>query len=245
MRRGRCRLRCRDRPHEAAPTQFLHAARQVLHRHQRHQLERAGGGLRQHASRLRAVAGGGDDGLHPKAAAERKMAPTLCGSVIWSSTSTRPSGVNVATVGAVRGSPRPAAMVHRVGSKSGVDGVRPHQFRLTGRVTPSSASLRRAVSVKSRRRIAVRILQRRLHRVPAGRGWQVALGASGAGRPRPPRGGGRRPRSRGPALVGILARLGVHKGGSSHAAGALVSSRRKKRRDSPPASINSGSVAHR
>ena len=38
------------------------------------------------------------------AAAERRIAPTLCGSVIWSSTSTMPSCVNVSMSGEGRGS---------------------------------------------------------------------------------------------------------------------------------------------
>ena len=39
-----------------------------------------------------------------KAAAERAMAPTLCGSVIWSSTSTMPAGAMSSSAGEGRGS---------------------------------------------------------------------------------------------------------------------------------------------
>ena len=42
--------------------------------------------------------------LTAKAAAERKMAPTLCGSVIWSRTSTMPSDASSEIDGAGRGS---------------------------------------------------------------------------------------------------------------------------------------------
>jgi hypothetical protein len=42
--------------------------------------------------------------LAAKAAAERMMAPTLCGSVIWSSTNTSPSAGSLETGGASSGS---------------------------------------------------------------------------------------------------------------------------------------------
>ena len=42
--------------------------------------------------------------LTANAAAERRMAPTLCGSVIWSSTSTMPSWGSVSMSGEGRGS---------------------------------------------------------------------------------------------------------------------------------------------
>ena len=42
--------------------------------------------------------------LTANAAAERRIAPTLCGSVIWSSTSTMPSGSSVSMSGEGRGS---------------------------------------------------------------------------------------------------------------------------------------------
>ena len=49
---------------EAAVVQLGQRAREILHQHQRHKLQRAGGGFRQHAGGLRAVARRGDDRLH-------------------------------------------------------------------------------------------------------------------------------------------------------------------------------------
>ena len=66
----RRRARDRRRPALSSPTvrkprsfSSVERAREILHRHQRHQLERAGGRLRQHAGRLRAVPRRGDDRL--------------------------------------------------------------------------------------------------------------------------------------------------------------------------------------
>ena len=64
------------------------------------------------------------------AAAERRMAPTLCGSVIWSSTSTMPSCGSVVDVGRGQGiGLRQQALVHGVGAEPLVDQSRPHDFR--------------------------------------------------------------------------------------------------------------------
>ena len=65
-----------------------------------------------------------------KAAAERRMAPTLCGSVIWSSTSTMPSCFSVVDVGRGQGIGfRQHALVHGIGPEPLVDQLRAHDLR--------------------------------------------------------------------------------------------------------------------
>ena len=64
------------------------------------------------------------------AAAERRIAPTLCGSVIWSSTSTMPSCARVIDIGRGQGiGLRQKPLVHGVGAEPLVDQVRPDDFR--------------------------------------------------------------------------------------------------------------------
>ena len=64
-----------------------------------------------------------------KAAAERRIAPTLCGSVIWSSTSTMPSCGQRLDVGRGQGIGfRQKALMHGIRRQQPVDLVRPHDL---------------------------------------------------------------------------------------------------------------------
>ena len=107
--------------------------------------------------------------LTANAAAERRIAPTLCGSVIWSSTSTMPSCGSVVDVGRGQGiGLRQQALMHGVRAEPLVDQVRPHDFRGHAGVDVVVGQPPRGVFGQQQlANLALRIGQRRRHRVPA------------------------------------------------------------------------------
>ena len=128
--------------------------------------------------------------LTANAAAERRIAPTLCGSVIWSSTSTMPSCASVIDVGRGQGIGfRQQALMHGIRAEPLVDQARPHDFRRHAGVDILVGQPPRGVFGQQQfANLALRIGQRRRHRVPAiqddrpvGAGVAVAPGRPAAG----------------------------------------------------------------
>ncbi len=104
-----------------------------------------------------------------KAAAVRMIAPTLCGSVIWSSTSTMPEGVHILDVGRGQGiglGEKP--LMHGVRREPRGDRIRPHQFRRDGkRDAFLGETPQRVLGRQQPPDLARRIGERRRDRVPA------------------------------------------------------------------------------
>ena len=104
-----------------------------------------------------------------KAAAERKIAPTLCGSVIWSRTRTMPSCAISVSAGAAREFYfSQQALVHGVGAELCVDNVGPHQLRLERqRDAVVGEAAQRVLGREQAAEAARRVFERGLDRVPA------------------------------------------------------------------------------
>ena len=84
-----------------------------------------------------------------KAAAVRRIAPTLCGSVIWSSTSTMPAGLDLVDFGrGQRVGLRQQTLMHGVRAEAAGDRIGPHQISAApaARRSPRRGGARRSRS---------------------------------------------------------------------------------------------------
>ena len=145
-------------------------------------LQPAGGGLGEHAGLVRArAAPSGRSASAPKAAAERRTAPTLCGSVTWSSTTTSFASARSAMSRLGQGIGEDGdPLMHGAGAGQPLDLARLDGGGEIARCRASARRCERVLRGEQPADRAARVPQRRERAVPAVDDVRAARRAAGA-----------------------------------------------------------------